>query len=458
LDQPPPPSPNTSTPPCPSPKIPTPPSPSPKISTTAPSGFFDRESVEYPSDHAYPPSYTTRTLLPVKGYHAGSPGFVNVDISANTVSFLWGSGEFRGGVLAPNGKVVFVSHSAQIVGVFDPATNAFSGVDIPVIGRNYLDSSKYSGGALAPNGKIYFVPYRAKNVGVCDPVTSAFSVVDLPGRSTSEDDDFGYDGFGAYSGGLYSGGVLGPNGKIYFVPFEADNVGVFDPATDAFSVVDVSGTGWFTLGKYSGGVLAPNGKIYFVPHDTNNVGVFDPATNKFSVVDIPARGWFDLEKYSGGVLSPDGRIIFAPTRGRRVGVFDPVTNTLSSIGISKDVDMFDFDWDPTDQNYHGGVQAPNGKIYFLPHDGNAVGIFDPATKSFTAVKAYRSSSFSDLVLGSHPRYAEGVLAPDGKVVLVPNQAQNVGVVNTGNSTPAYTVSGGIPKEWWALLSPFFNKF
>mmetsp|Transcript_19979 Transcript_19979/g.45022 ORF Transcript_19979/g.45022 Transcript_19979/m.45022 type:complete len:121 (+) Transcript_19979:1301-1663(+) len=120
--------------------------------------------------------------------------------------------------------------------------------------------------------------------------------------------------------------------------------------------------------------------------------------------------------------------------------------------------MFDFDWDPTDQNYHGGVQAPNGKIYFLPHDGNAVGIFDPATKSFTAVKAYRSSSFSDLVLGSHPRYAEGVLAPDGKVVLVPNQAQNVGVVNTGNSTPAYTVSGGIPKEWWALLSPFFNKF
>jgi hypothetical protein len=45
-------------------------------------------------------------------------------------------------------------------------------------------------------------------------------------------------------------------------------VGVFDPSTDAFSVVDISGV-IAVDNKYYGGVLAPNGKIYFVPHGAN---------------------------------------------------------------------------------------------------------------------------------------------------------------------------------------------
>jgi len=44
------------------------------------------------------------------------------------------------------------------------------------------------------------------------------------------------------------------------VPSSAPNVGVFDPRTNAFRVVDISDTvsGIF---KYNGGVLAPNGKV-----------------------------------------------------------------------------------------------------------------------------------------------------------------------------------------------------
>jgi hypothetical protein len=47
------------------------------------------------------------------------------------------------------------------------------------------------------------------------------------------------------------------------VPSSADNVGVFEPATNAFALIEIAAkeSGY----KYGGGVLAPNGYIYFSP-------------------------------------------------------------------------------------------------------------------------------------------------------------------------------------------------
>ena len=77
----------------------------------------------------------------------------------------------------------------------------------------------------------------------------------------------------------YCGGVLAPNGNIYFVPWWADNVGVFNPATNAFYEVDISAQ-VSVDSKYFGGVLAPNGKIYLTPANANSVGVFDPRSDE----------------------------------------------------------------------------------------------------------------------------------------------------------------------------------
>lgn len=68
-------------------------------------------------------------------------------------------------------------------------------------------------------------------------------------------------------------GTSGQRASILLV----DHVGVFDPSTDAFSVVDISSTISGST-KYVGGVLAPNGKIYFVPTNADNVGVFTPGS------------------------------------------------------------------------------------------------------------------------------------------------------------------------------------
>ena len=41
--------------------------------------------------------------------------------------------------------------------------------------------------------------------------------------------------------------------------------------------------------KFFGAIPAANGKIIFVPYDADSVGVFDPAAERLQLVDIPAR-------------------------------------------------------------------------------------------------------------------------------------------------------------------------
>ena len=98
------------------------------------------------------------------------------------------------------------------------------------------------------------------DIGELDPSTKTFTTIDI--SSTVSGDS------------KYYGGVLAPNGKIYFVPTRADNIGELDPSTKIFNTIDISGTissDW----KYFGGVLAPNGKIYFVPNHADNIGELD---------------------------------------------------------------------------------------------------------------------------------------------------------------------------------------
>jgi len=229
---------------------------------------------------------------------------------------------------------------------------------------------------------------------VFDPATSVFSIVDISATISGTN--------------KYCGGVLAPNGKIYFAPMGANHVGVFDPATSAFSVIDISATitgDW----KYFGAVLAPNGKIYFVPGDAFGVGVFDPATHAFSVVDISSTDYF------GGVLAPNGKIYFAPRNALNVGVFDPATNAFSVVDFSDSISGFS-----GTNKYAGGVLAPNGNIYFAPCHADHVRALSPSLPS--------SLSLARSLFLSHTR-----------------TLSQVGMVDPGNSAPAYTVSGGVPQ-------------
>ena len=78
------------------------------------------------------------------------------------------------------------------------------------------------------------------------------------------------------SGYKYAGGVLGPDGLIYFVPFNAHNIGILDASSSSFSTLDISSS-ISSSSKYNGGVLGPDGRIYFVPLNANNIGILNLA-------------------------------------------------------------------------------------------------------------------------------------------------------------------------------------
>ena len=126
-------------------------------------------------------------------------------------------------------------------------------------------AGKYAGGVLAPNGHVYMVPWNANNIGDFDPATDAFSVVSISGVISH--------------GSKYAGGVLAPNGHIYMVPCNADGIGDFNPATGVFKVIGFSSVISHAV-KYYGGVLAPNGHIYMVPYLANSIGKLHLGSNE----------------------------------------------------------------------------------------------------------------------------------------------------------------------------------
>ena len=77
-----------------------------------------------------------------------------------------------------------------------------------LIGSVYIGSNKWHGGVLAPNGMIYFCPRDATQVLQLDPTTNTTSLI---GKVYS-------------TSGVWVGAVLAPNGKIYFVPYNATRI------------------------------------------------------------------------------------------------------------------------------------------------------------------------------------------------------------------------------------------
>ena len=92
---------------------------------------------------------------------------------------------FRGGALAKDGSIVFAPHNADIIGIFNASRifNAssgsgddsadFSAIDLP---RSLSGLGKFDGAVLGADGRIYFVPFHADVVGVLETSPVSLSV------------------------------------------------------------------------------------------------------------------------------------------------------------------------------------------------------------------------------------------------------------------------------------------
>jgi hypothetical protein len=308
---------------------------------------------------------------------------------------------YRGGVLAPNGKVVCIPYSATApIAVYDPINNTIDN-------STTTNAIPYCSGVLSPDGRVIFIPSNPNaTIGRYDPyAVTKFSI-----------------GATALGTATYLSGVLANTGNIIFIPNSASSkIGIYNPLTNVWTLSSQS-TGAYS---YLGGVLLPDGTILFVPATAAApIGIYNPSTDSYTSYASTTG----LTTYRGGVLAPNGKVVLipAPGSGFQLGIYDTTTQQFS---LNSTV--------LTTEGYSAGVLSPNGKIILIPANTvTPIGIYDPVTDVLT-----NGPSPSEAFWGA-------VLAPNGKIVCIPNAAStSIGLYDTMQPVPLNIA-----------LSPWFNKF
>ena len=236
------------------------------------------------------------------------------------------------------------------------------------------------GGVLGPNGVIYYAPYNSSNYLILDTINNTLYA--------------GGVGLTLVSGfNNWVGGALGPDGNIYFAPYIASNVIKFNPVTGLSSYISAP----YSQFAHAGGVCGPDGNVYFAPYNSGTIRRVNVLAG--TVTDFPvgggARGW------SGIVLGPDGNIYCPPFNTTSILKFVIATQTGSSIPAGG-------------SGWSGGVLASDGCIYFAPNSGTA-----------SILKLDVETGVTSLIAAGGVGWAGGVLGPDGNVYFAPEQATSV---------------------------------
>eukprot|EP01051_Picozoa_sp_SAG22_P017583 SAG22_NODE_2750_length_2251_cov_1.424721_2_plen_157_part_00 len=146
------------------------------------------------------------------------------------------------------------------------------------------------------------MPNVADAVLIIDPVVGSTDTTTLAGF-----------GSGDYK---WLGAVLGPNGKIYGIPCNADAVLIIDPVAGSTDTTTMAGFG-IRNGKWNDGVLGLDGKIYGMPDYAGSVLTIDPVAGSTDTTTLAFQSTFQPwlnsgDKWYGGVLAPDGKIYGIP--------------------------------------------------------------------------------------------------------------------------------------------------
>lgn len=105
--------------------------------------------------------------------------------------------------------------------------------------------------------------------------------------------------------------------------------------------------------------------------------------------------------------------------------------------------------------YFGGVLAPNGKIYMIPYSASNVLILDPKTNTFD------TTTISNLGSGQY-KWQGGVLASNGKIYGIPRNSTSVLIIdpvtNTADTTTISDLSSQTNKWAGGVLAPNGNIY
>jgi streptogramin lyase len=179
---------------------------------------------------------------------------------------------------------------------------------------------------------------------------------------------------------------------------------------------------------YNTTTLLNDGRVLFNQLGTgNNIGFFTPERNQFSSVS----GGFTIGTYdyTGSIQIPDGRVIFIPSNGNKIGALNPITYSFTTYSTGTSINNM----------HYGAVYEPSGNVIMTPTTTSNVGIFNTGTNSYS-----RISFPSDVAQSVTPLYYGSVLLTDGRVLFVPNNTSNIGIYTPTTATytnVTVTVSG-----------------
>jgi hypothetical protein len=325
----------------------------------------------------------------------------NTGIStAQTFGSFPGTAAFCGGVVAPNGYVYLVPAFVSKYFKINPNDNSVT--SFGTTPWNGVQLGSFHGGVLAPNGKIYFIPAATSMCYGIDPSNdTVFSFGTFTGNVIANNTS------------LYIEGCVGPNGKIYCFPSRSSLCQVIDPTNNT-----VQSIGTFVQSANgNGGTLAPNGLIYMNADYNNVIKVIDPSNNTVTAVITVAASLGSVAAFNGTV-APNGKIYCSGVSTYGL-IIDPSNNTVTSFGT--------FQYNQTDARYGGrSVLLPNGLIYVFGMSYTTFAhLIDPSNNTVTSIYVPGSAA-------THS-YHGGVQALNGKLFYVPHAATNSVVVSFVNN-------------------------
>jgi len=249
----------------------------------------------------------------------------------NTIVFGASATGYSGGVISQNGTIIMTpSQMGKQIAIYRPKRGMAIAKDITISGKltvNSVEAQQTANTALSTNTKEDFLKWLQgttslrKNVWWASATNLQFSEATFAGTSL--------DGSATLNTSKYSDAILVPDGRVIFVPYNLNKIGIYTPSSNTFvEITSTDGTA-----KYSGGVLMPDGRVAFIPLNSNKLGIYNPSSNTFteSVFDDNTIDGANpsVNKYNGGVLTSDGRVVFTPSIPNLLGIYNPLSNTFS---------------------------------------------------------------------------------------------------------------------------------
>jgi streptogramin lyase len=428
-------------------------------------------------------------------YKIPLPGPPPAKLSDNSLAFSYQAGSFYGGVLAPDGRIVGMPYGATCCLIIDPATDTIAPYST-IQGLNCVNTAfgimfAFGGGVVAPNGLIVGVPFRADATMFIDlnsPVTSlspAANVVPANCSYVNSTREFTCSGASFNAGFQFTGSISGTLLTVTAVASGTITLGSVIRGSGVTTGTTITnfqsgsgGVGTYTVNigqtvgsttMWSSGPAASQyvkagdnllltlstGELLtgYVAADSATANNNTPTkvtlqyalgqnlslgsivaiqkTNKVDVFSVPnaAEQWLFL----GGALAPNGKIYFSPHQSGSIQAVDPVLKTavtFASLGSGVN-------------QYRGITLGLDGMLYCIPDEEDQVQVINPVTNTAQLLPA----NFNGAV---RFKYSCGVLLPDGRI-FCPFFRNNTDIAVIYPIAPP-----NFQQSPW-MLKPYFNK-